>query len=168
MGWLKRIWQEGVQQGKGRGFICQRLMTSGITKSTSSLTTADVCSPPGIPRRSGSRTAGTPSGLIEIYSKTIADMNYDDVRGIRCGLRKSNAPTVGPAPEVSVASAICASGFPTSLAVCESETLRQQYTVAGKEPVFITRRMPARAVFVTVMWYVSLSSRSGVGRGSSF
>ncbi|MGK3384783.1 hypothetical protein ACSLOB_29490, partial [Escherichia coli] len=24
---------------------------------------------------------GTPSGLIEIYSKTIADMNYDDCQG---------------------------------------------------------------------------------------
>ncbi len=50
---------------------------------------------------------------------------------------KSNAPTVGRLAEVSVASAICASGSPIHSQLCESETLRQQYTVAGKEPVFI-------------------------------
>ena len=61
---------------------------------------------------------GTPSGLIEIYSKTIADMNYDDCQGHPMWFEKIERSHGGPGlAEVSVASAICASGSPTSLAV---------------------------------------------------
>ncbi len=36
----------------------------------------------------------------------------------------------------------------------------------AEEPAFITRRLPARAVFVTVMWYVSLNARGQVLAGA--
>ncbi|HCR7177829.1 TPA: trimethylamine-N-oxide reductase, partial [Shigella flexneri] len=81
---------------------------------------------------------GTPSGLIEIYSKTIADMNYDDCQGHPMWFEKIERSHGGPGSQkYPLHLQSVHPDFRLHSQLCESETLRQQYTVAGKEPVFI-------------------------------
>ncbi len=78
---------------------------------------------------------GTPSGLIEIYSKTIDDMGYEDCKAIptwmepieRIGRSDSKFPlhiNTGH-PESRLHSQLCGT------------KLRETYTVAGREPMYI-------------------------------
>ena len=70
MGWLKRIWQEGVQQGKGRGVHLPAFDDFWNNKEY-----VEFDHPQMFVRHQAFREdpdlepLGTPSGLIEIYSK---------------------------------------------------------------------------------------------------
>lgn len=81
MGWLKRIWQEGVQQGKGRG-------------------------------------VHLPAFDDFWNNKEYVEFDHPQMFVRHQAFRED--------PDFRLHSQLC-----------ESETLRQQYTVAGKEPVFI-------------------------------
>ncbi|XNM51242.1 molybdopterin dinucleotide binding domain-containing protein [Escherichia coli] len=115
-------------------------MTSGITKSD-----VEFDHPQMFVRHQAFRedpdleTLGTPSGLIEIYSKTIADMNYDDCQGHPMWFEKIERSHGGPGSQkYPLHLQSVHPDFRLHSQLCESETLRQQYTVAGKEPVFIS------------------------------
>ncbi|AKH90247.1 Trimethylamine-N-oxide reductase 1 precursor [Edwardsiella tarda] len=140
MGWIKRIYQEGAQQGKGRGIHLPPFDTfwneSGYV---------EFGDPQMFVRHQAFREdpdlepLGTPSGLIEIYSKSIADMHYRDCQGHPMWFEKVERSHGGPG----------SARFPLHLQsvhpdfrlhsqLCESETLRAHYSVAGREPVFIS------------------------------
>ena len=97
MGWLKRIWQEGVQQGKGRGVHLPAFDDFWNNKEY-----VEFDHPQMFVRHQAFREdpdlepLGTPSGLIEIYSKTIADMNYDDCQGHPMWFEKIERSHGGP------------------------------------------------------------------------
>lgn len=139
MGWLKRIWQEGSQQGKGRGI---HLPTFEVFWNQQEYIEFDH--PQMFVRHQAFREdpdlepLGTPSGLIEIYSKTIADMQYDDCQGHPMWFEKIERSHGGPGSQrwpLHLQSVH--PDFRLHSQLCESETLRQQYAVGGKEPVFI-------------------------------
>ena len=139
MGWLKRIWQEGVQQGKGRGVHLPAFDDFWNNKEY-----VEFDHPQMFVRHQAFREdpdlepLGTPSGLIEIYSKTIADMNYDDCQGHPMWFEKIERSHGGPGSQkYPLHLQSVHPDFRLHSQLCESETLRQQYTVAGKEPVFI-------------------------------
>lgn len=139
MGWLKRIWQEGVQQGKGRGVHLPAFDDFWNNKEY-----VEFDHPQMFVRHQAFREEpdleplGTPSGLIEIYSKTIADMNYDDCQGHPMWFEKIERSHGGPGSQkYPLHLQSVHPDFRLHSQLCESETLRQQYTVAGKEPVFI-------------------------------
>ncbi len=139
MGWLKRIWQEGSQQGKGRGI---HLPIFEVFWNQQEYIEFDH--PQMFVRHQAFREdpdlepLGTPSGLIEIYSKTIADMQYDDCQGHPMWFEKIERSHGGPGSQrwpLHLQSVH--PDFRLHSQLCESETLRQQYAVGGKEPVFI-------------------------------
>ncbi len=139
MGWLKHIWQEGVQQGKGRGVHLPAFDDFWNNKEY-----VEFDHPQMFVRHQAFREdpdlepLGTPSGLIEIYSKTIADMNYDDCQGHPMWFEKIERSHGGPGSQTyPLHLQSVHPDFRLHSQLCESETLRQQYTVAGKEPVFI-------------------------------
>lgn len=139
MGWLKRIWQEGVQQGKGRGVHLPAFDDFWNNKEY-----VEFDHPQMFVRHQAFREdpdlepLGTPSGLIEIYSKTIADMNYDDCQGHPMWFEKIERSHGGPGSQkYPLHLQSVHPDFRLHSQLCESETLHQQYTVAGKEPVFI-------------------------------
>lgn len=81
---------------------------------------------------------GTASGMIEIYCKTIADMNYDDCQGHPMWFEKVERSHGGPK----------SSSFPLHLQschpahrlhsqLCSSDQLRSTYSVADREPCYI-------------------------------
>lgn len=82
---------------------------------------------------------GTPSGFIEISSRTIARFGYDDCPGYPIWMEKAERSHGGPNSD----------RYPLWLQsvhpdkrlhsqMCESEELRATYTVQGREPVFIS------------------------------
>ncbi|EPC5194699.1 trimethylamine-N-oxide reductase TorA [Edwardsiella piscicida] len=140
MGWIKRIYQEGAQQGKGRGI---HLPTFDAFWNGSGYIEFD--DPQLFVRHQAFRDdpdlepLGTPSGLIEIYSKSIADMHYGDCQGHPMWFEKAERSHGGPG----------SARFPLHLQsvhpdfrlhsqLCESPTLRAHYSVGGREPVFIS------------------------------
>ncbi|STJ17891.1 trimethylamine-N-oxide reductase precursor [Escherichia coli] len=85
-------------------------------------------------------------------------MNYDDCQGHPMWFEKIERSHGGPGSQkYPLHLQSVHPDFRLHSQLCESETLRQQYTVAGKEPVFISPQDARRAVFVTVMWYASLT-----------
>ncbi|WP_395755986.1 trimethylamine-N-oxide reductase TorA [Edwardsiella ictaluri] len=140
MGWIKRIYQEGARQGKGREI---HLPTFDTFWSGSGY--IEFGDPQLFVRHQAFRDdpdlepLGTPSGLIEIHSKSIADMHYGDCQGHPMWFEKAERSHGGPG----------SARFPLHLQsvhpdfrlhsqLCESPTLRAHYSVGGREPVFIS------------------------------
>lgn len=139
MGWLKRIWQEGSQQGKGRGV---HLPAFDVFWNQQEY--VEFEHPQMFVRHQAFREdpdlepLGTPSGLIEIFSKTIAGMQYDDCQGHPMWFEKIERSHGGPGSQrwpLHLQSVH--PDFRLHSQLCESEALRKHYAVSGKEPVFI-------------------------------
>lgn len=82
---------------------------------------------------------GTPSGFIEIFSRTIASYGYDDCKGHPIWMEKAERSHGGPKSE----------SFPLWMQSahpdnrlhsqgCEDPKMRATYAIAGREPVFIS------------------------------
>lgn len=152
MGWLKRIWQEGSQQGKGRGI---HLPTFEVFWNQQEYIEFDH--PQMFVRHQAFREdpdlepLGTPSGLIEIYSKTIADMQYDDCQGHPMWFEKSNARMAGR----DRSAGRCTYNPSTLISVCIPNCASRKRCVsnmplAARSRSLLTHRMPARAGSATV------------------
>lgn len=82
---------------------------------------------------------GTPSGFIEIYSRKIASFGYDDCKGHPMWMEKAERSHGGPNSDkfpLWLQSAHPDKRLHSQL--CESELLRNTYTIQGREPVFIS------------------------------
>lgn len=64
-------------------------------------------------------------------------MQYDDCQGHPMWFEKSNARMAGRSQRWPLHLQSVHPDFRLHSQLCESETLRQQYAVGGKEPVFI-------------------------------
>ena len=81
---------------------------------------------------------GTPSGLIEIFSRKIAQYNYDDCPGHPTWMEKSERSHGGPGSDkFPVWMQSCHPDKRLHSQMCESEQFRETYTVNGREPVYL-------------------------------
>lgn len=140
MGWLKKIYQDGAKQGKGRGI---HLPAFDAFWNDSGYVEFDE--PKLFVRHQAFRNdpdlepLGTPSGLIEIYSKSIADLHYHDCQGHPMWFEKTERSHGGPgSAHYPLHLQSVHPDFRLHSQLCESETLRAQYSVAGKEPVYLS------------------------------
>ncbi|QLE86688.1 trimethylamine-N-oxide reductase TorA [Shewanella sp. Scap07] len=81
---------------------------------------------------------GTPSGLIEIFSRKIAQYNYDDCPGHPTWMEKSERCHGGPGSDkFPVWMQSCHPDKRLHSQMCESEAYRESYAVNGREPVYL-------------------------------
>ena len=81
---------------------------------------------------------GTPSGLIEIYSRKIARYNYDDCKGHPTWMEKAERSHGGPGSnKFPLWLQSCHPNKRLHSQLCESEPLRESYTVKGREPAYL-------------------------------
>ncbi len=81
---------------------------------------------------------GTPSGYIEIYSRTIANFGYKDIKGHPMWFEKAERSHGGPNSDkypLWLQSAHPDTRLHSQ--TCESETRRKIYTVQGREPIYM-------------------------------
>ncbi|NRA83678.1 MAG: trimethylamine-N-oxide reductase TorA [Gammaproteobacteria bacterium] len=81
---------------------------------------------------------GTPSGLIEIFSRKIDRYNYDDCKGHPMWMEKSERSHGGPGSDkYPVWMQSCHPDKRLHSQMCESQEYRETYTVKGREPVYL-------------------------------
>lgn len=85
---------------------------------------------------------GTPSGLIEIYSETIAKMNYDDCRAYPSWFEP--AEWLGMKDKPAEFHMISAHPYDRLHSQQNQTSLRNQYAVAGHEPIYINTKDAAK------------------------
>ncbi|SUG80797.1 trimethylamine-N-oxide reductase [Salmonella enterica subsp. enterica] len=153
MGWLKRIWQEGSQQGKRSRYPLTDFR--GVLESNRS--TSEFDHPQMFVRHQAFREdpdlepLGTPSGLIEIYSKTIADMQYDDCQGHPMWFEKIERSHGGPGSQRWPLH--LQSVHPDSVCIPNCASRKRcvsNMPLAARSRSLLTHRMPARAGSATV------------------
>jgi len=82
---------------------------------------------------------GTPSGLIEIFSRKIAQFNYDDCPGHPTWIEKAERCHGGPGSnKFPVWMQSCHPDKRLHSQMCESQEFRETYTVQGREPVYLS------------------------------
>lgn len=82
---------------------------------------------------------GTPSGFIEIYSRTIASYGYDDCKGHPIWMEKTERSHGGP--KSAQYPLWMQSAHPDNRLHsqgCEATKMRESYAIADREPVFIS------------------------------
>ncbi|PKH02236.1 trimethylamine-N-oxide reductase TorA [Psychromonas sp. MB-3u-54] len=81
---------------------------------------------------------GTPSGLIEIFSRKIAKFNYDDCPGHPTWIEKTERSHGGPGSDkYPMWMQSCHPDKRLHSQMCESQQYRETYTVQGREPVYL-------------------------------
>ncbi|MGL4474948.1 MAG: trimethylamine-N-oxide reductase TorA [Shewanella sp.] len=84
---------------------------------------------------------GTPSGLIEIFSRKIASYNYDDCAGHPKWMEKVERSHGGPgSKQHPIWLQSCHPDKRLHSQMCESDTYRETYTVQGREPCYINAK----------------------------
>lgn len=82
---------------------------------------------------------GTPSGLIEIFSRKIAQFGYDDCPGHPTWMEKIERSHGGPGSDkFPVWMQSCHPDKRLHSQMCESKEYRESYTVQGREPVYLS------------------------------
>ena len=82
---------------------------------------------------------GTPSGLIEIFSRKIDRYGYDDCQGHPLWMEKNERSHGGPGSDkYPVWLQSCHPDKRLHSQMCESEEYRNSYAVMGREPVYIS------------------------------
>ncbi|WP_351077709.1 trimethylamine-N-oxide reductase TorA [Shewanella sp. CAL98-MNA-CIBAN-0140] len=81
---------------------------------------------------------GTPSGLIEIFSRKIARFNYEDCPGHPTWIEKSERSHGGPGSDKHpMWMQSCHPDKRLHSQMCESQQYRETYAVKGREPVYL-------------------------------
>lgn len=80
---------------------------------------------------------GTPSGLIEIYSKTIAGFGYQDCPGHPVWMEPFERNHTGKQEKYPLHLQSCHPDKRLHSQLCSSEAFRNTYAVAGREPLYI-------------------------------
>ncbi|GIU40335.1 trimethylamine-N-oxide reductase [Shewanella colwelliana] len=81
---------------------------------------------------------GTPSGLIEIFSRKIAQFDYDDCPGHPTWIEKTERSHGGPGSDKHpIWMQSCHPDHRLHSQMCESQDYRETYTVQGREPVYL-------------------------------
>ncbi len=82
---------------------------------------------------------GTASGLIEIYCKTIADMEYDDCQGHPMWFEKVERSHGGPVSDTyPLHLQSCHPNYRLHSQLCSSDAYRATYAVQDREPCYIS------------------------------
>ena len=83
---------------------------------------------------------GTPSGLIEIYSKTIAGFQYEDCPGHPVWMEPFERSHQGKTNKYPLHLQSCHPDKRLHSQLCSSEAFRNTYAVAGREPLYISEQ----------------------------
>ena len=83
---------------------------------------------------------GTPSGLIEIYSKTIAGFQYDDCPGHPVWMEPFERSHQGRKDKYPLHLQSCHPDKRLHSQLCSSDAFRSTYAVAGREPLYISEQ----------------------------
>nr|WP_086938752.1 trimethylamine-N-oxide reductase TorA [Thaumasiovibrio occultus] len=82
---------------------------------------------------------GTPSGFIEIFSRTIDRMGYDNIAGHPMWMEKAERSHGGPKSDVyPLWMQSCHPDKRLHSQMCESEEFRETYSVQGREPLYMS------------------------------
>lgn len=140
MQWIKAIYQEGVKQGEATGVPMPDFDTfwngDGYIEYPAGqpwVRHGDFREQPDL------NPLGTPSGLIEIYSKTIADFHYEDCPGHPVWMEPFERSHGGKGAEkYPLHLQSCHPDKRLHSQLCSSEEFRKTYSVAGREPLYIS------------------------------
>ena len=83
---------------------------------------------------------GTPSGLIEIYSKTIAGFQYDDCPGHPVWMEPFERSHQSRKDKYPLHLQSCHPDKRLHSQLCSSDAFRSTYAVAGREPLYISEQ----------------------------
>lgn len=140
MQWIKAIYLEGVKQGEATGVPMPDFDTfwngDGYIEYPAGqpwVRHGDFREQPDL------NPLGTPSGLIEIYSKTIADFHYEDCPGHPVWMEPFERSHGGKGAEkYPLHLQSCHPDKRLHSQLCSSEEFRKTYSVAGREPLYIS------------------------------
>ncbi|MCD1125225.1 trimethylamine-N-oxide reductase TorA [Jinshanibacter sp. LJY008] len=140
MQWIKRLYEEGRKQGQETGVTMPDFDTFWNGEGY-------IEYPAGAPwvRHGEFRDSpdlnplGTPSGLIEIYSKTIAGFGYQDCPGHPVWMEPFERSHSGKQAETyPLHLQSCHPDKRLHSQICSSDNYRQTYAVNGREPLYIS------------------------------
>lgn len=140
MEWIKAIYEEGVTQGAAIGVTMPDFDTfwngEGYIEYPAGkpwVRHGDFRDQPDL------NPLGTPSGLIEIYSKTIADFHYQDCPGHPVWMEPFERNHGGHGAEQHpLHLQSCHPDKRLHSQICSSDSFRKTYTVANREPLYIS------------------------------
>ncbi|AUO63680.1 trimethylamine N-oxide reductase I catalytic subunit [Citrobacter freundii complex sp. CFNIH2] len=141
MQWIKAIYDEGVKMGSSLGINMPEFDTFWQGEGYFEY-------PAGKPwvRHSEFRDQpdlnplGTPSGLIEIYSKTIADFQYPDCPGHPVWMEPFERSHRDSKDNYPLHLQSCHPDKRLHSQLCSSDAFRHTYAVAGREPLYISEQ----------------------------
>ncbi|MEG9609048.1 trimethylamine-N-oxide reductase TorA [Citrobacter portucalensis] len=141
MQWLQALYDEGVKMGASLGVSLPDFTTFWQGDGY-------IEYPPGQPWvRHGEfrdqpdlNPLGTPSGLIEIYSKTIAGFAYEDCPGHPVWMEPFERTHSGKKDKYPLHLQSCHPDKRLHSQLCSSEAFRNTYAVAGREPLYISEQ----------------------------
>ncbi len=139
MQWIKRLYEEGRKQGRELGVEMPEFEAfwsgDGYLEYPAGepwVRHADFRDSPDL------NPLGTPSGLIEIYSKTIASFNYADCPGHPVWMEPFERSRTGKeASKYPLHLQSCHPDKRLHSQLCSSDNYRKSYAVQGREPLYI-------------------------------
>ncbi|EMM7667131.1 trimethylamine-N-oxide reductase TorA [Citrobacter freundii] len=139
MQWIQALYDEGVKMGASLGVTLPDFTTFWQGDGY-------IEYPPGQPwvrhgefrEQPDLNPLGTPSGLIEIYSKTIAGFAYEDCPGHPVWMEPFERTHSGKKDKYLLHLQSCHPDKRLHSQLCSSEAFRNTYAVAGREPLYIS------------------------------
>ncbi|MBD5593654.1 trimethylamine-N-oxide reductase TorA [Citrobacter freundii] len=137
--WIQALYDEGVKMGASLGVTLPDFTTFWQGDGY-------IEYPPGQPwvrhgefrEQPDQNPLGTPSGLIEIYSKTIAGFAYEDCPGHPVWMEPFERTHSGKKDKYPLHLQSCHPDKRLHSQLCSSEAFRNTYAVAGREPLYIS------------------------------
>lgn len=137
--WIQALYDEGVKMGASLGVTLPDFTTFWQGDGY-------IEYPPGQPwvrhgefrEQPDLNPLGTPSGLIEIYSKTIAGFAYEDCPGHPVWMEPFERTHSGKKDKYPLHLQSCHPDKRLHSQLCSSEAFRNTYAVAGREPLYIS------------------------------
>ncbi|MBJ9841223.1 trimethylamine-N-oxide reductase TorA [Citrobacter freundii] len=141
MQWIQALYDEGVKMGASLGVTLPDFTTFWQGDGY-------IEYPPGQPwvrhgefrEQPDLNPLGTPSGLIEIYSKTIAGFAYEDCPGHPVWMEPFERTHSGKKDKYPLHLQSCHPDKRLHSQLCSSEAFRSTYAVAGREPLYISEQ----------------------------
>lgn len=141
MQWIQALYDEGVKMGASLGVTLPDFTTFWQGDGY-------IEYPPGQPwvrhgefrEQPDLNPLGTPSGLIEIYSKTIAGFAYEDCPGHPVWMEPFERTHSGKKDKYPLHLQSCHPDKRLHSQLCSSEAFRNTYAVAGREPLYISEQ----------------------------
>ena len=139
MQWIKSIYEEGVKTGSSLGVSMPDFETFWQGEGYIEYPVGKQWVRHGEFREQPDiNPLGTPSGLIEIYSKTIAGFQYQDCPGHPVWMEPFERSHSGKKDKYPLHLQSCHPDKRLHSQLCSSDAFRNTYAVAGREPLYMS------------------------------